>query len=87
MPTTKARHSITETAEIAEALDDAALVWPELREDRAALLRKLVEAGHQSVSGARQKGARSRMIRDSAGVATGVYPPNAAARLKSEWDE
>ena len=39
---------VTETDEIAEALDDAALAWPELRGDRGALLRKQVV--HRSMS-------------------------------------
>ena len=49
MPTTRPRHMLTETDELAAALNDAAVAWPELRGDRGALLRKLVEAGRNSV--------------------------------------
>lgn len=45
MHTLRARHTLTETDDLARALDDAALAWPELRGDRGALLRKLVEIG------------------------------------------
>lgn len=82
MPTLRARHSITETPGIAAALDDAALVWPEYRGDRAELLRRLIEAGHTAVAVDRRA-----LIRASAGALSGVYPPGAAAALRDEWPE
>ena len=82
VPTARARHSITETAAIAQALDDAALVWPDLRHDRAELLRRLVLAGHSAVAVDRRA-----LVRASAGAVSGVYPANAAAALRTEWPE
>ena len=82
VPTARARHSITETAAIAQALDDAALVWPDLRHDRAELLRRLVEAGHTAVAVDRRA-----VVRASAGAVSGVYPTNAASALRAEWPE
>lgn len=50
MPATRLRHMVTETDECQRWLDDAALVWPDLRDNRAALIRRLVEAGHSTIS-------------------------------------
>jgi hypothetical protein len=75
---------VTETDEISEALDDAALAWPELRGDRGALLRKLVEAGRASVH---VDGGVHALIGNAAGAATGAYPRGARAELLAEWPE
>lgn len=87
MPTTRPRHAITETPEIARAIDDAAVVWPELRDDRTALLRKLIETGRMAAVRATDERtvAVRRAIRDGAGAATGDYPRGAAVELKREW--
>jgi hypothetical protein len=82
MPTTRPRHTLTETDDIASALDDAALIWPDLRGDRGALLRRLVEAGHASV---RVSGGVHALISTASGAATGAYPRNARAELLAEW--
>jgi len=84
MPTTRPRHTITETDEIARALDDAALAWPELRGDRGALLRKLVEVGRASVH---VDGGVHALVASAAGAATGAYPRDARAELLAEWPE
>ncbi|MCU1417580.1 MAG: antitoxin [Schumannella sp.] len=80
---------ITETDDVEQILDDAARVWPELRSDRAALLRRVIERGAASVRDeaheARSK--RRRAIRETAGMFTGMYPPGEAQRLKNEWPE
>ncbi len=82
MPTTRARHTLTETVDLARALDDAAVAWPELRHDRGALLRKLVEAGHASL---RVDGGVPALVRSAAGAATGAFPRGARAELLAEW--
>jgi hypothetical protein len=75
---------VTETDDIAQALDDAALAWPELRGDRGALLRKLVEVGRASVH---VDGGVHALISNAAGAATGAYPRGGRAQLLSEWPE
>lgn len=75
---------VTETDDIAEALDDAALAWPELRGDRSALLRKLVVAGHAAV---RVDGGAHGVVAGAAGVATGAFPRGAREELLAEWPE
>jgi hypothetical protein len=87
MPTTRPRHTLTETDEIAAALNDAALAWPELRGDRGALLRKLVEAGRNSVHGGGNSGGVRALLVSAAGAATGAYPRDARAELLAEWPE
>jgi hypothetical protein len=84
MPTLRSRHTLTETADLASALDDAAVAWPELRGDRGALLRKLVEAGRASVH---KDGGVHALIAGAAGAATGAYPQDARASLLAEWPE
>jgi non-ribosomal peptide synthetase component E (peptide arylation enzyme) len=89
MPTSRPRHTVTETPSIARALDAAARTWPELRSDRASLLRRLVEVGGASLS-SREEGTlteRRAAIARVAGMATGLYPPGTADRLRSEWPE
>ena len=76
---------LTETDELAAALNDAAVAWPELRGDRGALLRKLVEAGRNSVRGG-GRGVRA-LLTEASGAATGAYPRNARAELLAEWPE
>lgn len=80
---------ITETDEIERVLNVAARVWPELRDDRAALLRQVIEQGAESVRERAQmvRDARLRAIRETSGMFTGMWPPGEAARLKDEWPE
>jgi len=81
MPTTLARHMITETPEIAAALDAAALVWP--GETRADLVRRLVtaSAAQMLVSPAQ----RRRMVEQWAGGCPGSYTDDWDERRKAEW--
>ena len=89
MPTTRPRHIITETDDIASALDDAARRWPEDASSRAALLRRLVEEGHRAVVEwrARDREERRRAIQRAAGSMTGVYGPDYLEELRREWPE
>jgi hypothetical protein len=74
---------LTETDEIAAALNDAALAWPELRGDRSALLRRLVQAGRTSL----HCGGVRTLLAEASGAATGAYPRDARAELLAEWPE
>jgi len=85
MPTTLERHAITETPPIAAMIDDAAAVWPGL--GRADLVRRLMEAGHESVTNQRTKDRRRALAAISrvSGSMPGVWPPDALQGLKEEW--
>jgi hypothetical protein len=80
---------ITETDEIARAIDAAAATWPDAHDDRAALLRRLIVAGSERVEHSvdERTAARRHAIERAAGALSGVYPPEAAATLKAEWPE
>ena len=89
MPTVRPRHTITETDEIARALDAAARVWPELRDDRASLLRRVLERGTDAVrrDDSDRRARRIAAIREGAGSMAGVYRPDEVQRLRDEWPE
>jgi hypothetical protein len=86
MPTTRPRLTITETDDVAAALDAAAARWPEIRTRRELLLR-LVEQGREVIDRneneavARRRGA----IRRTSGALTGAYEPGYLERLRDDW--
>lgn len=87
MPTTRPRHTVTETDELARALDEAARYWPEERDARSRLLLHLVEEGYRAIRRGREERATQRRaaVRQTAGVLTGSYPDGYLARLRDEW--
>jgi hypothetical protein len=87
MPTTRARHTITETDEVARALEEAARRWPEDRRVRSRLLLHLVEEGHRAIVADRQDrtGSRRAAVRRTSGALTGVYPDGYLSALRDEW--
>lgn len=85
MPTTRPRHTITETDEISAALDAAQRRWP--GERRSELLRMLIEAGH-GVIGDIERTDRRRLrnaIKETSGALDGVYRPGYLEELRREW--
>ncbi|BDZ52181.1 hypothetical protein GCM10025867_44220 [Frondihabitans sucicola] len=89
MATTLHRFTVTETAAVAHAIDLARFTWPELQNDRAALLRRIIEwsGGELEERRASVLASRREAIRANAGAATGAFPPDAADSLKGEWAE
>jgi hypothetical protein len=89
MPTTRRRHVITETDQIVRALDAAARRWPADSGNRAKLLARLVEEGHQAVVGQRERDANARRdaVARTSGVLTGVYGDGYLAELREDWPE
>ena len=86
MPTTRPRLTITETDDVAQALDDAAAKWPEVRSRQQLLLRVLRE-GHEAVRRSRSEDAdrRRRAIRRTSGALTGSYAEDHLAALREDW--
>ncbi len=86
MPTTRPRLTITETDEVAAALDAAAARWPEVRSRRELLLR-LVEEGREVIDRNRDEetARRREAIRRTSGALTGVYEPGELKRLRDDW--
>ncbi|MFZ0091558.1 MAG: hypothetical protein WAL63_18775 [Solirubrobacteraceae bacterium] len=89
MPTTRARHTLTETDELSAALDEAARRWPEDASSRSRLLLRLVKAGQHALAEERerQRARRLAAVKRTAGALTGVYPPDYLEQLRAEWPE
>lgn len=89
MPTTRPRHVITETDEIAKALDQAAKRWPADRDSRTTLLRHLVDEGLRAVidEQARKSAARRATVARTSGALSGAYGEDFLVELRREWPE
>ena len=85
MPTARPRHFVTETDDLAAALDDAARRWPGLR--RAQLLVRLALEGHHAAQQAHDERRRRRLeaVRKHRGCLTGAYGPDYLKHLRDEW--
>ncbi len=86
MPTTRPRLTITESDDVAEALEAAAARWPQLRSRRELLLR-LVEEGHNVLDRDRADALAQRReaIRQTSGALTGAYEGGYLERLRDDW--
>lgn len=78
---------ITETDQVARALEEAARRWPEERGNRARLLLRLVEEGYHAVAGHREQVASDRRgaVARTSGALTGVYGEGYLPELREEW--
>lgn len=85
MPTTRVRHFVTETDDLAKALDAAASRWPGL--SRPQLLVKLALEGHRAAQQVHDVHRRRRLaaMRQYGGILTGDYGPEYRQRLHDEW--
>jgi hypothetical protein len=86
VPTKRPRLTITETDDVAAALDVAASRWPEVRSRRELLLR-LVEQGRAVIGRDRDDAAarRREAIRRTSGALTGDFEPDHLERLRADW--
>lgn len=89
MPTTRPRHVLTETDDLAAALDDAALRWPEDAGNRRKLLLRLVEAGHETAVREQEERISRRLeaIERTSGAFTGLFGPDYLEELRKDWPE
>ena len=83
MPTTRPRHLLTETDELAAAIDAAAPLYP--KESRADVLRHLVELGAATITDHQDR--RRRLVRERAGRHPGLYPAGYQDDLRADWPE
>ena len=85
MPTARPRHFVTETDDLAAALDEAARRWPGL--SRSQLLVRLALEGHHAAEHRRDERRRRRLeaIRTYSGCLTGLYGPDYLKHLREDW--
>jgi len=78
---------ITETDDIAQAIDEAAGLWPELAGARGRLLLRLIEEGYQAILAGRQEQVAQRRaaVERTRGALTGAYGSDYLERLREEW--
>ena len=86
MPTTRPRHYVTETDDLAAALDAAAIKWPGL--SRAQLLVRLALSAADAEAQA-QEVLRKRRLAALERLTSGdfAYPPGYLADLREDWPE
>jgi len=85
MPTTRPRHFVTETNDLAVALDAAARRWPEL--SRPQLLVRLALEGDHAAQRVHEERRQRRLtaVRRHSGILTGAYGPDYLRKLREEW--
>lgn len=85
MPTTRPRHLVTETDDLAEALDDAAQRWPGL--SRSQLVVRLALEGHRAAVAdrAQRRARRLEALGAHDGEFTGTYGDGYLDVLRSDW--
>lgn len=87
MPTTRPRHQITETPDVARALDIAARRWP--AETRSKLLLRLVQTGGTVLEHEQSETTRNRLatIEATSGKYGDVFTNNYLTELRRDWPE
>lgn len=87
MPTIRPRHQVTETPDMARALDLAARRWP--NEPRSKLLIRLVQAGSNALEERRVEEAHHRLaaIDATSGKYADVFTDAYLAEIRQDWPE
>lgn len=85
MPTTRPRHFVTESDELAAALDEAARRWPGL--SRSQLIVRLALEGQRATHEAHSEwlSRRRQALGNYSGALTGLYGADYLAQLREEW--
>ena len=85
MPTSRPRYQVTETPEVAHALDLAAQRWP--GEPRSKLLLRLVKAGRGTLEHDQdtEADAHRAAVSASSGRYLEAFGPNYLTELREDW--
>lgn len=85
VPTARPRHQITETDDIAAALDIASERWPD--EPRSDLMRRLIVTGAHALSESPiERTLEIESALQSLASLTDAYPPGYLERLRADWE-
>lgn len=87
MPTTRPRHFVTESDELAAALDEASARLPEL--SRSQILVRLALEGSRAAQREQDERHRRRLaaLRKGSGLLAGVYGSDYLDQLRQDWPE
>jgi hypothetical protein len=85
MPTVRPRYQITETDEVARAIDAAAAKWP--GEPRSRLLVRVIAAGGEVLNADAELAKRRAALERLRGSLSDAYPPGYLEELRSDWPE
>lgn len=85
MPTTRPRYQVTETPQVARALDRAAKRWP--GESRSKLLLRLLTAGGHALEQDERTGreAHRHAVLASSGRYAEVFPASHLTEMREDW--
>ena len=87
MPTARPRYQVTETDEVAHALDAAERRWP--GEPRSRLIVRLITENGEAISEVNNAETARRLaaVEAIAGSFAGMYLPGYLEELRAEWPE
>lgn len=85
MPTTRPRYQITETPEVARALDLAARLWP--HESRSRLVIHLIRTGGAALEEAESAAQTERLaaIQSAAGKYADAFSDDHLDQVRQDW--
>jgi hypothetical protein len=83
MPTARPRYPITETDEVAQALEVARTRWPQDRDHPRLLLLHLIAEGARTVQGGIAE--RRAAVARTSGSAADVFEDDFLERLREDW--
>jgi hypothetical protein len=78
---------ITESDALAKAIDDATKLWPDIADERAEILRRLIDRGIESIEAEvnEKLEARRKAVLEVAGSLSGIWPENWREEFRAEW--
>lgn len=87
MPTTRPRHMITESEQLAHALELAGERWPEIAEDKGKLIKKMLEFSAEALRKEQNSVMAQRLskVEELAGSLEDVWPANWREEARAEW--
>ena len=83
MPTSRRRYQVTETDEVARALDEAAKRWPD--EPRSRLIVRAITAGGKALAKDAALDIRLATLKRLQGSDAEAYEPGYLESLRSDW--